>query len=557
MKKYLYFLLSILISHNALSVDRIWVGNTNNWATATNWSPSGIPDSDDVLTIDNPNIAPVIADGTDAHALRVFLRSNATLTIESGASLTVTNAERLVSNFNGITIRESQLTNNGTITVYLPELADGGAYGIMFEGGALTNSGIINANGDDGIQFSGVNQLTNLATGIINANGQLRGVHQNRDITSITNIFNGGVINVSCENLYTLSLAQGTFTNSGTIKLINGDGINLSPDATLNNLPCGRIIYENPVIREMRNDGIIVNDGLMVVLTRLLNYGNITNNGVLKYQRLRLAVGSTLTNNGIIIEDKTEPIVKVGTSNSASIKGIYTDQNVTTPAGTFTAPDGFSPSGLNPGDITLFAKIATSGNACEYIVPFVYVAPALPVTLASFTGKNTGNNQNELTWLTSEEKDFAYFEIQRSSDARSFEAIGSIHASQESSALKSYQFIDSYSLGMNYYRLKMVDYDGSYEFSKIVSVLNSVEHSIVGSFYPNPSNGPVFVDVYAYASETWQIRVFDTSGRVIKTESRILQKGMNKVPLSNLIKGTNIVQFENGKSSTSRVLVQQ
>ena len=557
MKKHLYFLLSILISHNALSVDRTWVGTTKDWATTTNWSPSGIPDSDDVLTIDNPTIAPVISGGTDAHALRVYLRSNATLTIESGATLTVTNAERLVSNFNGITLRESALINNGTITVNLPELADGGAYGIMFEGGTLTNSGIINANGDDGIQFSGVNQLTNLAAGTINSNGKLSAMLQNRHFTSTTNISNSGTINLSCDLRFTLSLGQGTFSNSGIVKLIKGDGIDLSADATLNNLSCGRIIYENPGTLDMNNAGSIVNDGLMLVLSALNNSGNILNKGVLKYQRLRPKSVGTLTNNGIIIEDKINPIVKVGASNISSIEGIYTDADATIPAGTFTAPDGFSPSGLNPGNITLFAKIAASGNACEYIVPFIYVAPALPVTLASFTGKNTGYNQNELIWLTSEEKDFAFFEIQRSSDARSFEAVGTIHPSQQASALKSYQFIDSYTLGMNYYRLKLVDHDGSYEYSKIISVLNSVDYSIVGSFYPNPSSAQVFVDVYAEASETWHIRVFDTSGKMIRTESRILQKGMNKVPLFSLIKGVNIVQFESNKTSISRKLVRQ
>ena len=76
MKKHLYFLLSILISHNALSVDRTWVGTTKERARTTSWSSSGIPDTDDTLNIDNPTptIAPVISGGTDAHALRVYVR---------------------------------------------------------------------------------------------------------------------------------------------------------------------------------------------------------------------------------------------------------------------------------------------------------------------------------------------------------------------------------------------------------------------------------------------------------------------------------------------------
>ncbi|CAG5015930.1 hypothetical protein DYBT9275_05444 [Dyadobacter sp. CECT 9275] len=553
MKKYLYLLLATFTVSTASAIDRTWIGTTSDWATASNWSPSGIPDINDILTIENPTIDPVISDGIVAYAFRVFLKSGATLTIETGASLTVTNAER-VTYFNGIEIRESELINNGTITVQMPDAADGGAVGIVFEAGTMTNSGIVNTDGEDGIQFSDASQITNQATGIINTNGTFSGMYQNN---GVTNISNSGVINMSA-TYRTLDLLEGTLSNSGIVKLSTGRGLNLALDATLNNLSCGKIILENTENNNLENTGTIVNEGLIQVSRLVNNSGTITNNGVFKYNELSTTGGGMITNNGIIIDDKTDPIAQVGTSNTFSIEGIYTDEDATTSAGTFTAPDTFSPSDLDPGDVTLYAKIATGDDACTYTVPFVYEMVALPVTLVQFSGKSTGNNQNTLTWLTADEQNFKHFEIQRSSDARSFESIGSVTAtSATGSALKAYQFVDSHTAGMNYYRLKMVDLDGSYQFSKIISVLNSVENNVVGSFYPNPSSGKVFVDVYADAAETWQIRVLDTNGKVIGTESRNLQKGMNKLELPPLAEGMNIVQFQNRKSSISRKLIRQ
>lgn len=559
MKKLLYFLVAILTFSTASATDRTWIGTTSDWATASNWSPNGIPDVNDWLTIDNPTIAPVISNGTAAYALRITMRSGASLTIANGASLTLTNAERLDSYFWGISIRESELTNNGTLTANMPDAPDGGAVGVLFEGGTLTNSGIINTDGDRGIEFSGVNELTNLATGIINANGRFRGMVQNIYDGSTTNISNSGAINLSSIYNYTLALGEGTFSNSGTVTLSMGNGLYVNADAIFNNLSCGKVIIENVIDNIFTNDGTVINDGLIQVSRQVNNAGNITNNGILKYEGLSTTGGGALTNNGIIIDDKTDPIVQVGASNSSSIQGIYIDEAANTAAGTFTAPDQFSPSGLSPGDITLYAKIVSSGSACEYIVPFVYQAPALPVTLVNFSGKNTGNSQNTLTWLTSDEKNFAYFEIQRSSDARSFEAIGSvIHASEQGNVLKSYEFRDNQAPGMYYYRLKMIDRDGTYELSKIISVGEAAEKSVVvGSFYPNPSSGNVSVDVYAEASESWQIGIFDSSGKMITTESRLLQKGMNKITLNNLVKGVNVVKFGNGKSGISRKVVRR
>ncbi len=197
---------------------------------------------------------------------------------------------------------------------------------------------------------------------------------------------------------------------------------------------------------------------------------------------------------------------------------------------------------------------AASGSDCS---------TPLPVTLVSFSGKKTAENQNTLKWITADEKDFDRFEVQRSSDARSFETIGVVvEQRMDGHALTTYEFTDFLPGTSNYYRLKMVDraangVDGSFQYSRIISIENSAEQAVVGSFYPNPSNGKVFVDVYALESGSWTLTLTDAAGRAIDTQVHHLKMGINKIALSRLKPGVNLVCFEHGQISEVRKLISE
>jgi trimeric autotransporter adhesin len=192
---------------------------------------------------------------------------------------------------------------------------------------------------------------------------------------------------------------------------------------------------------------------------------------------------------------------------------------------------------------------ATSGTDCS---------SALPVTLVSFSGKKTAENKNALKWITADEKDFDRFEVQRSSDARSFETIGVIvEHRMDGQTLTTYEFTDVLPGTSNYYRLKMVDRNASFQYSRIISIENSVEQAVVGSFYPNPSNGKVFVDVYAVESGSWTLTIIDPSGKIISTRVHDLKKGMNKIIVHGLSTGLNLVRFEHGRYSEVRKVLRE
>ncbi len=123
---------------------------------------------------------------------------------------------------------------------------------------------------------------------------------------------------------------------------------------------------------------------------------------------------------------------------------------------------------------------------------FVYLSTteesALPVTMAYFNAAKEGSTAN-LTWATTEETNNAGFEIQRSADARKWQAIGFVEnqtADGNSKNLLTYGFADAAPLsGSNYYRLKQIDADGSHAYSSIAAVrFESGKNAL--SVYPNP-----------------------------------------------------------------------
>jgi hypothetical protein len=105
-----------------------------------------------------------------------------------------------------------------------------------------------------------------------------------------------------------------------------------------------------------------------------------------------------------------------------------------------------------------------------YIGDFTWDDAVLPVRLASFSGKQV-ENQLLLGWQTTFESNSEYFVIERSADVQSFEAVGRVASAGFSESMQVYGFTDAAPLkGTNYYRLRQVDRDGRFEYSKILGL---------------------------------------------------------------------------------------
>lgn len=145
----------------------------------------------------------------------------------------------------------------------------------------------------------------------------------------------------------------------------------------------------------------------------------------------------------------------------------------------------------------------------------------LPVTLVEFTGKKAGN-AIQLDWKTATESNSSHFEIERSTDGRSFTSIGEVAAAGNSNTLRSYSFHDKLPApNNNYYRLKIVDLDGRSALSKVVVIrTGSAGRGIFA--YPNPVRDQIQLTWEDMPAAEYTIDILHTGGQLMqKSKIRI------------------------------------
>src|SRR5450755_349668 len=201
--------------------------------------------------------------------------------------------------------------------------------------------------------------------------------------------------------------------------------------------------------------------------------------------------------------------------------------------------------GALPGNIGVLtqtfplAQLPPNMQICQSIV--------LPVTILDFTAKYVSANNVKVAWTTTDEINASYFEVERSSDQAGFIGVAQVDASNSLNPIHSYSINDQlYNINSNivYYRLRIVDRDGKYSYSKVIAVnLDQPESSI--SVYPNPVDNYAIVNMYADKSGTGVMRLIDNSGRQIMTKSFTVTNGNNSImvdELGHLPKGIYVIQ---------------
>ncbi len=163
-------------------------------------------------------------------------------------------------------------------------------------------------------------------------------------------------------------------------------------------------------------------------------------------------------------------------------------------------------------------------------------AGSLPVKLAAFRATKEGMNVH-LKWVTSEEINSDYFLIEHSQDAKRWDSIGRIESFGESKESRAYDFTHpSGTPGLQYYRLKMVDMDGTFAYSKILDV--RIEDGEENAIYPNPANDAItFTKALAHGAK---VRILDTSGKVRSIHSN----ASGTIQLGHLSSGQFFVEVE-------------
>ena len=142
----------------------------------------------------------------------------------------------------------------------------------------------------------------------------------------------------------------------------------------------------------------------------------------------------------------------------------------------------------------------------------------IPVELNSFIA-NVNENNVILNWSTSSELNNRGFEIERSNDKTNWEMIMFINGNGTTTEINKYTFTDNL-CGNNsqnlYYRLKQIDFDGTFEYSKIIEIaIETPSTFLLSQNYPNPYNPETNID-YRIPEETFvNITLYDITGRKI------------------------------------------
>jgi hypothetical protein len=168
---------------------------------------------------------------------------------------------------------------------------------------------------------------------------------------------------------------------------------------------------------------------------------------------------------------------------------------------------------------------------------------ALPVTWLDFTGQFAKNNVI-LNWKTASEQNNTGFDVERSADGRSWSKIGFIPGKINSAALTPYSYTDLSPLkGLSYYRLKQIDLDNKFSYSRIVQIngLTTDEASI----WPNPVTNMLNIGINErYRNEKVYLTVTDMKGTVLV--SRTVTHGNSAISTAAWSKALYVVTLRSG-----------
>jgi hypothetical protein len=188
----------------------------------------------------------------------------------------------------------------------------------------------------------------------------------------------------------------------------------------------------------------------------------------------------------------------------------------------------------------------------------IQVTTVTPLTLIDFNATLV-NCQPVLNWKTENEINTDRFEVERSGLINSnWVSTGVVTANGNPGRKATYQFTDktvNVSPEEVLYRLKMIDRDGHYKYSKVLQVLNDCKNIVV-DVYPNPAqNGKLYLEISG-ATRDMEATLVTLSGQIL-LKSKI-KNGVNYLNISSIASGQYVLKINdsNGFEKTVKVFIQ-
>jgi CSLREA domain-containing protein len=396
----------------------------------------------------------------------------------------------------------NRYTANGSVGLRL--LSDGNNIDLIQ---AFIERDIMDGNTLGGINILNMKLRHTIANSTITNNGG-PGIliDGNSDVGIDSNTISGNTVGILVDGAATGGISANTVTGNATgIGLAGtGTGVDISDNIIFNNTGLGI---------DLGNDGVTPNHlGFEAGPDNFQNHPVLTNAKVLGGNTIVAGTMNSLANSTYRME--------FFSNNACNPLGFGDGQNflgsmqITTDA---TGNANFTDTLVGvvvPANAAITSTATDSaGNSSEFSA--CVLSTPLPLELLDFTAATNGSHIT-LNWTTANEKNTEYFAIERSPDGNTFTDHGQVQVSDNSSGQTNYVFVDQWPLaGSNFYRLRMVDLDGSVSYSRIVAVMMGSSPNTL-SVFPNPAFKELTVKLSATGPV--QLRLADVNGRILKEE---------------------------------------
>lgn len=195
-------------------------------------------------------------------------------------------------------------------------------------------------------------------------------------------------------------------------------------------------------------------------------------------------------------------------------------------------------------------------GSTNYFDNIEFIGTVIPVELTSFIASVVGNSV-QLQWATATETNNRGFEIQRGINNRDLTTIDFVKGNGTTTEKQNYSYVDNTELtGSLFYRLKQLDFDGNYDYSKVVEVTRVVSYGLSQN-YPNPFN-PTTTITYSIPQNTFvTLKIYNILGsEVAELVNGQVDAGVHKVNFNayNFNSGVYFYTIKAGSFSETKKL---
>ncbi|MGB8191909.1 MAG: G8 domain-containing protein [Chitinophagaceae bacterium] len=506
---------------------------SGNWSTASTWAGGIVPTATDNV---------IIASG---HTITYDVASG------SANSLVVNNSATLQLNASMLLSVAANASNSGTINL--------GSSANLRIGGDLTNGSVIapamgaaNTLISIGSNFSNTGSFTSQLLYLSNTS-----LAANANAATISG---NSIISINTLNVLKSGANVTVNVNLGMVNL-NLAGTSGNIILSANNLTVSGSISGYSPLKYIQTNGAGVLTFMGAASPKVFPVGNATytpltiSNGNVSTHNFSVRVSSAFSspplNNSVVNKEWNIHDLNGGGSADLTFQWNAADEDPSfnrtvcyaghfngtawVPVSANAPASGTDPYTRTVTGISSFSPFAIGSNG------------ALPVSLIDFTASKIPGGI-KLEWTAENEIGFSHYEMEKSNDGRNYGKIKTIAVST-GSGIKKYSMNDSFSSGMQYYRLKMIDLDGSFKYSRVVRI--DAGKKLTVAVYPNPAKNIIFVqNMNRYET----VSIIDFSGRVIRKKNI---SGNSYLDVADLRPGTYMLKLDAREDQQSIPFIRQ